>query len=160
MSDSLSQLLSQLRTVLVDLHSNPYPTVSSPSEAPRRASVAVIIRINPHYEVRPISKKAKSQSSSHDFNARINQFFEEDWVKRGDAEIMFIKRASRKRDPWSGDIALPGGRRDPEDANDCEAAVREVREEVGLDLSESVAVAAGNLPQRIVTASWGRKPYV
>lgn len=71
---------------------------------------------------------------------------------------MFIKRASRRKDPWSGDIALPGGRRDPEDTSDCHAAIREVREEVGLDLSEDVAIAAGNLPQRIVTASWGRKP--
>ena len=158
MSDYSSQLLSQLRTVLIDLHSNPYPTVSSPPEAPKRASVAVIIRINPHYSVRPIRSKTKFQSSSHDFSTIISNFFEEEWVKRGDAEIMFIKRTSRKRDPWSGDIALPGGRRDPEDASDCQTAIREVREEVGLDLSGDVASAAGNLPQRIVTASWGRKP--
>jgi 8-oxo-dGTP pyrophosphatase MutT (NUDIX family) len=51
-----------------------------------------------------------------------------------DLELLFIKRAARDDDPWSGQIALPGGRRDPVDASLEDTAVRETREEVGLDL--------------------------
>jgi 8-oxo-dGTP pyrophosphatase MutT (NUDIX family) len=49
-------------------------------------------------------------------------------------ELLFIKRAARDSDTWSGQIALPGGRHDPAD-NSLEAtAVRETLEEVALDL--------------------------
>ncbi len=51
-----------------------------------------------------------------------------------DAEILFIRRAERAGDPWSGHMAFPGGRRDPEDATLLDTAIRETREEVGLDL--------------------------
>lgn len=45
---------------------------------------------------------------------------------------LFIRRAVRADDPWSGHIALPGGRREPGDADRLATAVRETREEVGL----------------------------
>jgi 8-oxo-dGTP pyrophosphatase MutT (NUDIX family) len=51
------------------------------------------------------------------------------------AELLFIRRAEHPRDPWSGQMGLPGGRVDPGDAGPFEAAVRETREEIGLDLS-------------------------
>jgi 8-oxo-dGTP pyrophosphatase MutT (NUDIX family) len=51
------------------------------------------------------------------------------------AEFLFIHRADDDRDPWSGHMAFPGGRVDPGDAGPRAAAVRETREEVGLDLS-------------------------
>jgi 8-oxo-dGTP pyrophosphatase MutT (NUDIX family) len=50
-------------------------------------------------------------------------------------ELLLIKRARSERDPWSGHMALPGGRRDPADASLDDAAVRETREETGLDLT-------------------------
>ncbi len=49
-----------------------------------------------------------------------------------DLAICFITRAEHPLDPWSGQMALPGGRRDPEDAGQRAAAIRESREEVGL----------------------------
>jgi len=51
------------------------------------------------------------------------------------AEFLFIHRADDPRDPWSGHMAFPGGRVDPRDADALAAALRETREEVGLDLS-------------------------
>jgi 8-oxo-dGTP pyrophosphatase MutT (NUDIX family) len=53
----------------------------------------------------------------------------------GGAEVLFIKRAENPRDTWSGHMALPGGRREPADATLADTAVRETREEVGVDLS-------------------------
>lgn len=50
------------------------------------------------------------------------------------AEILFIKRARRTGDPWSGHLALPGGRVEPGDATILDAAVREAVEEVGIDV--------------------------
>lgn len=50
-------------------------------------------------------------------------------------EILLIQRAVRDGDPWSGQIALPGGRRGPEDATLQDTAIRETLEETGLDLN-------------------------
>ena len=52
-------------------------------------------------------------------------------------EVLLIKRAESERDPWSGHIALPGGRRDPEDANLTRTAIRETAEETGVELSST-----------------------
>ncbi len=49
-------------------------------------------------------------------------------------DLLLIKRARSERDPWSGHMALPGGRRDTDDATLQDTAVRETREETGLDL--------------------------
>jgi 8-oxo-dGTP pyrophosphatase MutT (NUDIX family) len=52
----------------------------------------------------------------------------------GVPEVLFIERARREGDPWSGHMAFPGGRIDPEDAHARAAAARETLEEVGVDL--------------------------
>ncbi|MCR9097107.1 MAG: CoA pyrophosphatase [bacterium] len=52
-----------------------------------------------------------------------------------DLEALFIRRAEHEDDPWSGDLAFPGGRIDPGDADGRAAAVRETLEELSLDLS-------------------------
>ena len=48
------------------------------------------------------------------------------------AELFFIRRAEHPQDRWSR-IAFPGGRRDPDDASLLATAIRETREEVGID---------------------------
>ena len=50
-------------------------------------------------------------------------------------ETLLIRRAERADDPWSGQVALPGGRYDPADADLLVTAIRETREETGVDLS-------------------------
>lgn len=59
--------------------------------------------------------------------------------------FLLVRRARCARDPWSGQMALPGGRRDPEDADLRETAVRETREETGVDLDRT-GVLLGRLP--------------
>jgi 8-oxo-dGTP pyrophosphatase MutT (NUDIX family) len=53
----------------------------------------------------------------------------------GGVDLLFIERARRLGDPWSGHMAFPGGRVDPTDADARAAAERETREEVSLDLA-------------------------
>jgi 8-oxo-dGTP pyrophosphatase MutT (NUDIX family) len=45
-----------------------------------------------------------------------------------------MKRAERAGDPWSGHISLPGGGYAPDDADLLTTAIRETREELGIDL--------------------------
>lgn len=48
--------------------------------------------------------------------------------------VLLIQRADRAGDPWSGHMALPGGRQDPTEPDLVTTAVRETAEEVGLIL--------------------------
>ena len=49
-------------------------------------------------------------------------------------ELLFIRRAEHLQDPWSGQMAFPGGRAEAADADLRGTAVRETAEEIGLDL--------------------------
>ena len=49
--------------------------------------------------------------------------------------LLFVERAEREGDPWSGHIAFPGGTIEPSDRGPRSAAERETREETGLDLN-------------------------
>ena len=57
--------------------------------------------------------------------------------KEGSLRTLMIKRAERNLDPWSGQVAFPGGRREPQDESLVETAIRETREEVEIDLARS-----------------------
>jgi 8-oxo-dGTP pyrophosphatase MutT (NUDIX family) len=60
-------------------------------------------------------------------------------LRSGDSgpEFIVIHRAHRHGDPWSGHMALPGGRQQPEDRDLFATATRETHEEVGVDLERS-----------------------
>jgi len=70
-------------------------------------------------------------------------------------ELLFIERAADERDPWSGNIGFPGGRRSSHDLDLQQTAERETVEEVGLDLGRSAMlgrlsdIEGANLPVRV-----------
>lgn len=83
-------------------------TVRPEDPAPRRAAVAVILRVD-------VARPADTP------------------------DLLFVKRAEWPGDPWSGHVAFPGGRGEPDDATPWHTAARETREETGLDLLALVA---------------------
>lgn len=76
-------------------------------------------------------------------------------------EVLFIERASHDGDPWSGDLGFPGGKMEPGDAGPREAAERETREELGLDLAAArylgrlADIAGAHLPVRVSCFVYG-----
>jgi len=64
----------------------------------------------------------------------------------GAVEVLLSERAQRPGDPWSGQMAFPGGRAEPHDRDEWETASRETREEIGLDL-DTAALALARLPE-------------
>ncbi|MCC7054806.1 MAG: CoA pyrophosphatase [Gemmatimonadaceae bacterium] len=80
-----------------------------------------------------------------------------------DAELLFIRRAERAGDPWSGHVAFPGGRREPADRSLEETARRETREELALDLDLTgtmLGVLDDLRPRSPVLPSIAVRPYV
>ncbi len=57
--------------------------------------------------------------------------------QRGRCELLMIKRAERRGDPWSGHMAFPGGRMEQADRHGLDVAKRETHEEIGLALGEA-----------------------
>jgi 8-oxo-dGTP pyrophosphatase MutT (NUDIX family) len=66
-------------------------------------------------------------------------------LREGEAgmEILFIRRAERAEDPWSGQVGFPGGRAEPEDSDLAATARRETLEEIGIDLARDAEFLGG-----------------
>jgi 8-oxo-dGTP pyrophosphatase MutT (NUDIX family) len=81
----------------------------------------------------------------------------------GSPELLFIKRAEYPGDPWSGQIAFPGGREEAGDTSLAETAIRETREETGIDLARE-GMLIGTLddlrPRTIRLPAVVVRPYV
>ena len=62
----------------------------------------------------------------------------------GGLEVLLVRRAVNPSDPWSGDIAFPGGHRRGGEPL-IETAVREAWEEIGVDLNRCEALGTLNI---------------
>jgi 8-oxo-dGTP pyrophosphatase MutT (NUDIX family) len=81
----------------------------------------------------------------------------------GSPELLFIKRAEYPGDPWSGQIAFPGGREESGDSSLEETAAREIREETGIDLAREglvIGVLDDLRPRTVRLPSVVVRPYV
>lgn len=175
-------LLAHLQHALIRIATISPRLIATPPSQPRRASVALIIRVKPAVEDEQwlASKWRSGDVSDEDAHlfpsaisnagmtteARLRQFFSLQWVQRGTAELLFIKRADRDGDKWSSHVAFPGGRRDEHDEDGMYTAMRETWEEIGIDLAEKEFLQIGHLEDREITSSLGKRllmilsPYV
>ena len=92
-----------------------------------------------------LSKMLKPTSESLDANAAVVALLR---ATNQDFQVLFVKRAENSGDPWSGQTALPGGKRDPEDRNLKETVVRETFEETRINLLEGCRFLGAMEPVR------------
>jgi len=81
--------------------------------------------------VERLSKMLKKTSENLDANAAVIVLLR---ATDQDFQVLFVKRAENSGDSWSGQTALPGGKRNPEDRNLKETVVRETLEETRINL--------------------------
>jgi 8-oxo-dGTP diphosphatase len=55
--------------------------------------------------------------------------------RRNDFDVLLVKRVKNPSDPWSGQMALPGGKRESKDASLKDTVMRETLEEIGITLN-------------------------
>ena len=78
---------------------------------------------------------------------------------RQGAEVLLVERAHHPGDPWSGDMALPGGRIDAlDEASASTAACRETGEETGLTITRANGI--GRLSDRMTLNHRRRAPMI
>ena len=155
---SSEALISRFQHALQEIHQEEYPHVPNPPGCKRRASVAVILRVRPNYSQKATYDQGFLSSSTPTFQESLDGFFSQSWVLQGAPEVLLIKRAARVGDRWTSHIALPGGKRDPDDSSDRATSIRETKEETGVELEAGHCIYIGNLPERIITAAWDKTP--
>lgn len=74
-------------------------------------------------------------------------------------ELLFIQRAQKEGDPWSGDMAFPGGRKQQEDPDTRATAMRETWEETGLDLHRQ-AIPGTQLSDQLTRSHRNNAPMI
>ncbi|KAI9366422.1 NUDIX hydrolase domain-like protein [Pilaira anomala] len=131
-----------LKYIIDTASRNQVPSIETTGNV-RNACVAAIIRWRPyitdHLPAYPLPRTPIEC---------LNQ----SWINdcHGEAEILFIQRASHESDVWSGHIAFPGGKNEVNDKSPLDTVYRECREEIGLDLDTPHFIPLGTLePRRI-----------
>ncbi|OAQ34107.1 hypothetical protein K457DRAFT_28542 [Linnemannia elongata AG-77] len=177
----MTREITALTTIIDSL--GPPRKIKSRGPKYRRASVAIIIRVRPDHHRYSQYSSTRQQQQDQKTTAgskgqqgqgqpgqpqlrpiqaienpeSLDEFFDQDWVRTGVPEVLFIERATRKTDRWSGHVALPGGKREEADEDDQETAARETLEEIGLDLSDLTQFRClGALDDRELWTSFGR----
>jgi len=92
-----------------------------------------------------ITKVLKPFSTKQEANATVAILLK---PNDQDIDILFVKRAENPRDPWSGQIALPGGKRSSKDRNLKETVFREILEETGINLLDRCMLLGVTAPVR------------
>ncbi len=112
----------------------------SPAGARSPLSMSLIReRLAAHDPRPPADRLWLAPEGAHDLTSASKRAAVATILREGSAgpEVLLIRRADNPQDPWSGHMAFPGGREAPQDPDLIATAVRETREEVGLDLQRS-----------------------
>ncbi|EJD04422.1 uncharacterized protein FOMMEDRAFT_140381 [Fomitiporia mediterranea MF3/22] len=162
MSDP-SSIVAALSRAVHRIRVTPPRIIASPKTQPRRAAVALIIRVVPS----PFA----SQSSLQNVHVpeTLSDFFSLDWVNEpgATAEILFLRRDAPQsensvvqntpRNVEDAHLAFPGGRMEEGDEGGLYTAMRQTWEEIGIDLAEKDFMLIGQLDDREITTSLGKR---
>ncbi|KAG8861714.1 hypothetical protein FRB96_002672 [Tulasnella sp. 330] len=151
-----------LHLALSRLSLTPPRLIVSPATQPRRAAVALIVHITP-----PDGYNLPTPEE-YEMPRTLEQLFAMDWVKQQGcvAELLYIRRKA----PASGEaelsesgthqkqhVAFPGGRMEPGDEGEMYTAMRTTWEELGIDLAEPEWIPVGQMDDREITTSLGKR---
>jgi len=78
-----------------------------------------------------LSKALRPVSDEQEANAAVALLMK---LEKADLNVLLVKRVENPADPWSGQVALPGGKRDAMDLNLKQTVVRETLEETNINL--------------------------
>lgn len=73
-------------------------------------------------------------SDEQDANAAVALLLR---IERERPNVLFVRRVQNSRDPWSGQMALPGGKREAKDKDLKETVIRETLEETNINLLDN-----------------------
>ena len=82
--------------------------------------------------IEKLSRDLRPLSDEQGANAAVALLLK---LENADLNVLFVKRVENLADPWSGQVALPGGKRDAADLSLKQTVVRETLEETSIDLS-------------------------
>ncbi|KDQ54809.1 hypothetical protein JAAARDRAFT_37915 [Jaapia argillacea MUCL 33604] len=168
MSDD-SLVVPLLSRALHRIRATPPRIIASPPTQPRRAAVALIIRISsPSAPLSPPSPPTTQPTpqATPQPPPSLTDFFEQEWVKSPTAkpEILFLRRdrpdlddGARNANTGEAHVAFPGGRMEEGDEGGLYTAMRQTWEEIGLDLAEKHYTCIGQLDDREITTSLGKR---
>jgi 8-oxo-dGTP pyrophosphatase MutT (NUDIX family) len=95
------------------------------------------------YSIERLSRVLKPVSAEQDADAAVALLLNH--ANEG-FRILFVKRAENPVDPWSGQMAFPGGKRNSEDLSLRQTVVRETLEETNVNLLRARALVYMRLP--------------
>ncbi|KAJ7630581.1 hypothetical protein FB45DRAFT_915926 [Roridomyces roridus] len=158
MSEKPISVVPLLSKALHRIRSTPPRVIASPPTQPRRAAVAILIRVVP----------APGGPIPPTNPVTLSEFFELDWVNDPGArpEILFLQRENpapedaamtRIRNTNEAHVAFPGGRTEADDEGGLYTAMRQTWEEIGIDLAERDYTCVGQLDDREITTSLGKR---
>lgn len=78
-----------------------------------------------------LSKLLRPVSDEQEANAAVALLLK---LRNEEFHVLLVKRAENSADPWSGQIAFPGGKRDARDMSLKQTVIRETLEETNIDL--------------------------
>lgn len=96
-----------------------------------------------------LSKGLRPVSDEQEANAAVALLLK---LEKGNLNILIVERVENPADPWSGQMAFPGGKRDSKDLNLKQTVMRETLEETNISLLDrcrflGVLTALGSKPR-------------
>jgi 8-oxo-dGTP pyrophosphatase MutT (NUDIX family) len=83
------------------------------------------------FSIEKLSETLRAASDEQGANASVAVLLKLDGER---LHVLFVRRVQNSRDPWSGQMALPGGKREAKDRDLKETVIREALEETNINL--------------------------